>query len=413
VDILHICGYLSPLEHFWELPDSAAFIGKLASFSRLILLDRRGGGLSDRVGYPPTLEDTVDDILAVMRAVGSKHAVLFGTTDGGANCVLFAATHPGRVSGLILYGTCAKWSRSEDYPWALTREQWALWLKTHMENWGEPINIEHYAPSRAQDAQLREWWGKTLRSASSPGAIKAVLEVMQDIDVRDILPAVRTPALILHRKDDKAVRVGAGRHLAGQIPGARYVELGGQDHWWFVGDSQAILREIKGFVQNLGSPVASERMLATILLIELMEGGANGKGMPVPLHVDTLHAFLHQEIARFRGSELGWSQGRYTATFDGPSRAINCAQSIVESLSQRDTQVRAGLHTGECEFMVGELVGATVQIADCVLSTAASNQVLVSSTVWDLVAGSGFQYGEGRQCAIEGISRIWTVFPVK
>jgi DNA-binding SARP family transcriptional activator/pimeloyl-ACP methyl ester carboxylesterase len=412
VDILFICGYLGPLTWLWELSDTAAFFEELASFSRLILFDKRGGGLSDRVGYPPTLEDTLDDILAVMRAAGSKHAVLFGTTEGGANCVLFAATHPERVSGLILYGTCAKWTRSEDYPWAITREQWDLWLRRHLENWGGPFNIEHYGPSRAQDAQLREWWAKTLRTASSPGAIKAVLEVMRDIDVRDILPAIRTPTLILHRKGDRAIRVGGGRHLASQIPGAKYVELEGQDHWFFVGDTQSILREVRNFVQNLSSPVAPERTLATILLVEVMQKDAHGKGPLAPLHLDTTYAFLRQEIARFRGSEVGWSQGRYTATFDGPSRAIHCAKSIVESLSQRDTPVRAGLHTGECEFAAGELVGAAVQIAEGVLKTATWNEVLVSSTARDLVAGSGFRYAEGRQCAIEGISRTWTVFPV-
>jgi DNA-binding SARP family transcriptional activator/pimeloyl-ACP methyl ester carboxylesterase len=413
VDILFICGYLSPLGFIWDLPDCAAFYDELASFSRLIVVDRRGGGLSDRVGYPPTLEDTVDDILAVMRAAGSKHTVLFGTTEGAANCVLFAATYPGRVSGLILYGTGAKWTRSEDYPWALTRELWDVLFKRLVENWGGPINIERYFPSRAHDPQLREWWAKALRTASSPGAIKAVLEVMQDIDVRDILPAIRTPTLVLHRKGDRGVYVGAGRHLAGQIPGAKYVELEGQDHVWWVGDSQAILREIRSFVQNLGSPAVSERMLATILVVEVMEKGANGKGLPALVHFDTLYAFLHQEIARFRGSEISWSQGRYTATFDGPSRAIVCAKSIVQSLSQRDTQVRAGLHTGECEFVAGELVGAAVQIAEGVLRTAASSEVLVSSTLRDLVAGSGFQYAEGRQCVIEGISRTWAVFALK
>jgi DNA-binding SARP family transcriptional activator/pimeloyl-ACP methyl ester carboxylesterase len=412
VDILHICGYLSPLGFLWDLPDSAAFCDELASFARLIVFDKRGSGLSDRTS-PPTLEDTVDDMLAVMRAAGSKHPVLFGCTEGGANCVLFAATYPGRVSGLILYGTQAKWVRSDDYPWALTREQWAAWLKKHMENWGEPLDIEYYAPSRAQDAQLREWWAQALRTASSPAAIKAAIEVMQDIDVRDVLPAIRIPTLILHRKDARNIRVGAGRHLARQIPGAMYVELEGQDHWWFVGDSLSILKAIRDFVQNLSSPVAPERMLATILLVEVIEKDANGKGLPAPIHFDTLYAFLHHEIARYRGSEISWSRGRYTATFDGPSRAINCAKSIVESLNQRDTPVRAGLHTGECEFAAGELVGTAVQIAKGVLRTAASNEVLVSSTARDLVAGSGFQYAERRQCAIEGISRTWAVFPVK
>jgi class 3 adenylate cyclase len=240
-----------------------------------------------------------------------------------------------------------------------------------------------------------------------------VLEVQQDIDVRDILPAIRTPTLVLHRKDDRAIRVGAARYMAGRIPGARYVELEGQDHFWWVGDRQAILREMKSFVQNLGSPEAPERMLATILLVEVLNQDAMAKGPPAPIHLEPTYAFLRQEVARFRGSEIGWKQGRYTATFDGPSRAIHCAKSIAESLGQRDARVRAGLHTGECEFAAGDLAGAAVQIAEAVLRMAPPNQVLVSSTVRDLVAGSGFQFAERGPCAIEGISGSWAVFSVQ
>jgi pimeloyl-ACP methyl ester carboxylesterase len=410
VDVLFVCGFLSPLVYLWDLAECAAFFDELASFSRLIILDRRGGGLSDRVGYPPTLEDTVGDTLAVMRAAGSKHPVLFGTTEGAANCVLFAATYPERVSGLILYGTCAKWVRSDDYPWAITREQHEVWMKRIMENWGGPINIEQFGPSRAHDAQFCEWWARALRIASSPGALKAVLEVLRDIDVRDILPAIRTPTLILHRRGDRGIRVGAARHLAGQIPGAKYVELEGQDHFWWIGDSHAILREMRSFVQHLSSPAAPERMLATILLVEVREKDAHGEGPPVPIHLEPTYAFLRQEVARFRGSEIGWRQGRYIATFDGPSRAINCARSVVESLSERDAHVRAGLHTGECEFVAGELAGAALRIAEGVLRIASSNEVLVSSTVRDLVAGAGFRFSDRGLCAIEGISGSWAVF---
>ena len=405
IDIIWVSGFTTHMEQLWELPSLISFFGELASFSRMILFDRRGLGLSERVGYPPTMEDTLDDILAVMRAAGSKHAVLFGYLEGGPNSLLFTATYPERVSGLILYGTCAKWTRSEDYPWALTREQYDRWLQYISDNWGNALNLETYAPNYVDDPQLRNWWAKTMRLASSPGGIKAVLEVMRDIDVRDILPAIRTPTLILQRRDDKAIRVGAGRHLAGQIPGAKYIELEGQDHWFFLGDSQSILREIETFVQNLGSPAVPDFLLATILLIELLEGG-NGDRM----QIDAAHAFLHQEVARFQGSKVSWRNNCYTATFDGPSRAIHCAKAILQAASQREIILRAGLHTGECEFIAGELVGTAVQIVEGVLGSAGPNEIRVSNTVKDLVVGSGFQFTERDRLEFEGVSGVWGVY---
>lgn len=407
VDIVWVSGFTTHMEQLWELPSLTGFFDELASFSRVILFDRRGLGLSERVGYPPTMEDTLDDLLAVMRAVGSKHAVLFGYLEGGPNSLLFTATYPERVSGLILYGTCAKWIRSEDYPWALTREQYDRWLQYISDNWGEALNLETYAPNYIHDPQLRNWWAKTMRLASSPGGVKAVLEVMRDIDVRDILPSIRTPTLILQRRDDKAIRVGAGRHLAGQIPGAKYVELEGQDHWFFLGDSQSILREIKTFVQNLGSPAVPGFMLATILLIELIEGG-NGDRM----RLEATYALLRQEVSRFQGSEVSWKDGCYTATFDGPSRAIHCAKAILHAANQREIKLCAGLHTGECEFIAGELVGTAVQIVQGVLKSAGPDEIRVSSTVKDLVVGSGFQFTERDQLVFDGVSGSWGIYSI-
>jgi DNA-binding SARP family transcriptional activator/pimeloyl-ACP methyl ester carboxylesterase len=410
VDILVVSGFITHMEKLWRWPSLAAFFEELASFSRVILFDRRGVGLSERVGYPPNLEDTTDDMLAVMRAAGSKHAVLFGFLEGGPNSMVFTATYPERVSGLILYGTCAKWTKSEDYPWALTREQYDLWVQQISENWGAALNIEEYAPSRAHDAQLQNWWADMMRSASSPGGIKAVVEVMREIDVRDILPAIRTPTLVLHRKGDRAVRIQAGRFLSGQIPGVKYVELEGQDHWFFIGDSQSILSEMKTFVQNLGSPVIPERMLATILLVELLDSMSEDASHK-PL--EATHLFLRQEVGRFRGSEVSGSQGCYTATFDGPSKAIQCAKAILDNADQRGINMRAGLHTGECEFVAGELVGTAVQIAEGVVKTAAAGEILASSTVKDLVVGSGLQFAQRDQRAIKGVSGQWGIFLVQ
>jgi len=269
------------------------------------------------------MEDTLDDIQAVMRATGSKRPVLVGYLEGGPNSMLFAATYPERVAGLIFYGTCAKWTRSEDYPWMITQEQYDRWLQNLCENWGEASNLDAYAPSRAHEPELQEWWAKFMRLASSPGGIKAVLEVMRDIDVRHILPTIRTPTLILQRRENRVIRVGAARHLAGQIPDARYIELEGQDIFPFLGDSQSILREIKTFVQNIGSPEVPERLLATIMLIEFLDvASSKCVTQATAVRIDSTHAFLRQEVTRFRGSEVSCKGGCFIVTFDGPTRAI-------------------------------------------------------------------------------------------
>jgi DNA-binding SARP family transcriptional activator/pimeloyl-ACP methyl ester carboxylesterase len=414
VDILWVLGYVTHMEHMWELPALANFFQEQASYSRVILFDRRGVGLSERIGYPPTLEDTLDDTLAVMRATGAKHPVLIGYLEGGPNCMLFAATYPERLSGLVLYGTRAKWTRSDDYPWMITREQYDSWLNYVCENWGEPHHLNHYAPSRAHDPELQEWWAKFVRLASSPMGIKAVLEVMRDIDVRHILPAISTPTLIIARKDDKVTRAGAARHLASQIPGARYVELEGQDHWPFMGDSQSILREIKKFVQNIGSPQVPERMLATIMLIELLDTGSSEALSPtIKGPSEPIHALVRREVRRYRGCEVSWRKHVFTATFDGPSRAIHCTKTILEAARQQEVPLRVGLHTGECEFMAGELSGSAVQIAERVLKNAGANEALASSTVKDLVLGAGFRFSERAKCAIEGIFGEWRMFSLE
>jgi DNA-binding SARP family transcriptional activator/pimeloyl-ACP methyl ester carboxylesterase len=414
IDIIFIGGFVSHLDLMWEEPSLVAFFHNLASFSRLILFDKRGVGLSDRVGYPPTLEDTMDDILAVMRGAESEHAVLFGWLEGGPTSLLLTATYPERVSGLILYGTYAKGYRASDYPWMMRWDQYDIWLERITKNWGEPLNLERYTPSRADDPQLREWWARLLRMASSPGGMKAILEVMRDIDVRDILPAISTPTLVLHRKDDMAIRVGAGRHLASQIPGARYVELEGNDHWPFIGDTQSILIEIQNFIQNLAAPLPPERMLMTILIIHMLEQN----GIATKVHAQKIQpiandALIQSEIARFRGSEISREKGRIIVSFDGPSRAIHCARSLIKSAKELSFPLRAGLHTGECELISGELKGVAIQIAEAILEADSTNEILVSSTVRDLVAGSGYHFDKRGKCTIEGISGEWAIYSLE
>lgn len=386
VDLIFVGGFVSDLEQTWEEPGLARFFQRLGSFSRLILFDKRGMGLSDRAGYAPTLENTMDDIRAVMDAVGSKRAVLMGVSEGGTSCALFAATYPERVAGLILYGTMAKGTKSADYPWVLSREQYDQWLDLLTTNWGQALNIEIYAPSRVQDERFRRWWAKSLRIASSPGEIRGVLQVMRGIDVRVALPAIRARTLVIHRTGDRAIRVGNGRYIASQIPGAQMVELPGHDHWWWVGDSESILTAIETFLQELDEPAISDRVLAAILALEWTPADAHGNLQP------QFRSLLETYIASARGREIKTGDHRSILLFDGPSRAIQCALRICQAAAETGTRVRGGLHTGEVSVPVPD--GIALQVAMGILEQAEPGQVLASSTIKDLVIGSGFQFAD-------------------
>jgi DNA-binding SARP family transcriptional activator len=253
IDILMLPGFVSHVERGWEEPHGRAFLSALAGMGRLILLDRRGVGLSDRVGANPSVEATAQDIGTVLDAAGSRRVVLFGWSEGGPACIKFAADHRDRVAGLVLFGSLAKGSAAPDYPHALEARQYDVWLKQLVGSWGGPAGIETFAPSLAGDAQARAWWAGLLRAASSPGAIKGVLEALRDTDVRHLLKRISAPTLVLHRRGDRAVRIGAGKHLASQIAQARFVELDGADHWAFAGDQQAVLASIRQFVGSLAA----------------------------------------------------------------------------------------------------------------------------------------------------------------
>ena len=253
IDVLMLAGFVSHVERVWEDARCRAFLSSLAEMGRLVLLDRRGVGLSDRVGFSPSVEATAQDIRTVLDAAGSRRVVLFGASEGGPACITFAADHPDRVAGLILFASLAKGSSAPDYPHALHADQYAAWLQQLVSAWGGPAGIETFAPSLAGDARARAWWAGLLRAASSPGAIKGVLEALRDTDVRHLLGRVAVPTLVLHRRGDRAVRIGAGRHLANHIPQARFIELDGADHWAFAGDQQAMLDSIRKFIGDLAA----------------------------------------------------------------------------------------------------------------------------------------------------------------
>ena len=407
VDLVFLGGFVSHLEQFWDEPGVASFFRHLAASARLILLDKRGVGLSDRVGYPPTLEQTIEDLLAVMGAAGSRQAVLMGVSEGGPACILMAALHPERVSALILYGTAPKFTRSSDYPWALTPAQWNVWLEQLVKGWGGPVAIEHFAPSRAGDAGLRQRWALLLRSASSPGGIKAVLEVEREIDVRPALPAIHVPTLILHRTGDRMMRVEGGRYLARQIPGAEYVELPGDDHWWFVGETAPILGKMDAFLKALGRPVQLAQVLVTILATEC---DSAEPGALTRVQLDRYQALVRREVGRFGGHWMAGGGQDLLATFDGPSRAIRCAAAMRESASALGIAGRAGLHAGECQVTEGKLSGLAVQIAVRVMEKAAAGEILMSDAVKGLVVGAGFPIAEQGELGAEGTAGALRLF---
>ena len=407
VDLLVIHGWISHLEQIWESPGIAQALNRLAGFSRLILFDKRGVGLSDRVGYPPTLEHTMDDVRSVMDAVGSKHAVLFGYSEGGPTSLMFCATYPERVSGLILYGTMAKGTRAPDYPWAMPEKSYDKWLKILLSFYGKPVPYIYFAPSYAEDSELWEWFARLMRLGSSPGEIQGVFEVLRDIDVRKVLPVIRVPTLVLHRKEEQVFRVGSGRYLAEHIPGARYVELPGQDHWWWLGDSDAVINEIQSFIANLKPPTTVDRTLVTVLCLGILQEKGISSGLP-----SWLEDAIQREVRRFNGRQVKGSKNIYLAAFDGPSRAIQCSVALSQIPSQLRIPMRVALHTGECLFADGELRGSTVEIAMAVMDVAKEGEVLVSRTVKDLVVGAGFSFESRGTYLFAEMLGTWEIFKV-
>jgi pimeloyl-ACP methyl ester carboxylesterase/DNA-binding winged helix-turn-helix (wHTH) protein len=396
IDLVFVMGWVSHLEYFWAEPSFAKFLRRLASFSRLILFDKRGTGLSDRVPLNalPTLEQRMEDVHAVMDAVGCQRAAICGVSEGGPMSALFAATYPERTLALTMIGTYARRLRDVDYPWGPTFEQREAYLEEIERSWGGPVGIEERAPSMAKDPAFRKWWATYLRMGASPGAARALTKMNAEIDVRNVLPSVRVPSLILHRAGDRCLLAEEGRYVASLIPRARYVELPGDDHLPFAGDQDAILEEIEGFLASVSHEDEPERVLATVLFLQASDMSK------IRLQVD-------RELQWYRGQPLAGCEGPL-ASFDGPARAIKCAAAIVDFAKRIGVAAQAGLHTGECDRMAdGSLGGFAVEIADRVVGFADANDVVVSSPVKDLVAGSGIVFQQ-----IDGYVEDWRLFRV-
>ena len=382
----------------------AQFLHRLASFCRLIILDRRGTGLSDPVAQLPTLEERMDDIRAVMDAAGLERATLFGISEGGPMCELFAATYPERTDCLVLYGTYARNRWAPDYPWGRTEARNQYILKTMEGGWGQGVSAERFAPSLSHDEEFVRSWGQFERLALSPGRIRLLLQMISDCDVRHVLSTIRVPTLVLHRAEDRTPVEGA-RYLAEHIAGAKYVELPGRDHFPWVGDVDTLLGEVEEFLTGERHEPDVDRVLATVLFIHIVD--ANGQTATLD---DRYQNLVRRELRRFRGQEINATHESCFATFDGPARGIRCACAIRDSAASLGLTIRAGLHTGECEMVDDQVSGMAVDIGEWVAGEAQPSEVLVSSTVKDLVAGSGLQFTDRGVHELVGIPDQWRLF---
>jgi pimeloyl-ACP methyl ester carboxylesterase/DNA-binding winged helix-turn-helix (wHTH) protein len=404
IDLVFVMGWVSHLEYFWKEPSFARFLLRLASFARLILFDKRGTGLSDRVAALPTLEERMDDVRAVMEAVGSDRAALLGISEGGPMCSLFAATYPEKTAALVMIGTYARRIWSPEYPWAPTVEARRHFFDEIRDQWGGPVGLDVRAPSAAADPSFRAWWSAYLRMGASPGAALRLTQMNAEIDVCSVLPTVRVPSLVLHRTHDRCLLVEEGRYVAGLIPDARFVELPGDDHLPFVGDQDAILDRIEEFLTGPGSRREFDRVLATVMCASVSAAPDGPDDATGAERLDRFLAHARKELEWFRGRAFDVQPSEFRSTFDGPARAIRCACGICAAAPRFGVVARIGLHTGECDVSRDTVAGAAVDTCERVAGRAAIGEVLVSRTVKDLVAGSGLLFEDRGVVSLEGVS---------
>jgi len=411
-DLLFVPGFISHVEMQMEMPLNAAFFAKLAAFCRLIRFDKRGTGLSDRLAAIPTLEERMDDVRAVMDAAGSTRAAIFALSEGGPMSILFAVTYPQRTSALILYGSSAREAWAPDNPWGMTNEQVAAVMKSREQSWGQGNSVDRFSPSLTGDQTLRKLVGRLERASATPGAANTLLLISHGTDVRHVLPTVRVPTLVMHRTGDLPINVENGRYLARHIAGAKYVEFPGIDHNPWVGDTNSIAGEIETFLtgSRRDSDADLDRVLATMLFTDIV--GATAR--LVELGDRAWMALLNQhdlvvraQLQRHLGREINATGDGFVAAFDGPARAVRCGQAIARAVRQLGIHIRAGVHTGECEVMGQSLGGVAVHIGARIMALAATDEVLVSDQVKDLVAGSGLTFEDRGSHVLKGIPGEW------
>jgi pimeloyl-ACP methyl ester carboxylesterase len=415
LDLVFVPGFVSHVELFWDEPSVVHFLRRLTSFARVVLYDKRGQGLSDRVGRPPTLEDSMDDLAAVMEAAGCERPAIFGISEGGPMSILFAASHPERVSSLVLFGTFARMLDAPDFPHGVPAAALDRWGEMIRRDWGGPVGLNIWAPSRVGDREFERWWGRLLRQGTSPSGAITLIDLYREIDIRSVLPAVDVPTLVLHRSDERMIPVAQGRYLGENIPGARYVELPGQDHLPFSGDTDALLDEIEEFLVGSRRGTEPERALATILFTDIV--GSTEKAAVLGDRswrqlLERHDAAVRHQLGLYRGREVKTMGDGFLATFDGPARAIRCAAAVQEEVASLGVEVRAGIHTGEVELIGDDVGGMAVNIGARIGALAGPGEVLVSSTVRELVVGSGLEFVERGVQTLKGAPGEWRLFAV-
>jgi pimeloyl-ACP methyl ester carboxylesterase len=422
-DLVFVPGYATHLELAWKLPGFAEALQHFASFSRLIKFDKRGTGMSDPVAGAPTLETRMDDVRAVMDAVGSRRAALFGLSEGASLSVLFAATYPERTAALVLRSPIARALWAPDYPWGRTDEEYEREIERELRIFGpREVALESVRSLGQWDVDEAEAFVDYLRHSASPGMLEALLRMNKEIDIRPVLPAVRVPTLVMHGADDDVVPPAAARHVAERIPGSRYVELPGVGHLAVSGQAaDRINDETQRFLVDLWESGGweesePERVLATVLFTDIVDSTAMALELGDRSWRELLerhHALVRRELARFRGHEVDNAGDGFLSTFDGPARAIRCACAVVDAVRELGIEVRAGLHTGECEVADGKVAGIAVHTGARVASSARGGEVVVSSTVRDLVAGSGIEFDDRGEQELKGIPGTWQLFSVR
>jgi class 3 adenylate cyclase len=416
IDIVYVQGAETHLEVNWELPAFRAFCLRLGEFSRLIRFDKRGMGMSDRVPGATTLETRMDDIRAVMDAVGSERAAIIGESEGGPLSMLFAAAHPERTIALVLQGAEVRERKDEGWPWGEeTTEEFEARVARLPGVWGTGTRFERRIPSVGDATWAREWASRLQMNAGTPGAMEAFIRMAFDIDVRDIAPAVNVPTLIIHSDEDTIVHVENGRLLARVIPGARYLELHSRDHlpWFEIADQ--VVGEIREFLTGQREPMVPDRVLATVLFTDIVGSTATAAELGDQRWrqmLESHHAIVRRALASHRGVEIDTSGDGFFATFDGPARAIRCAQAIQRDVVSLGIKVRAGVHTGEIERIGDGVAGIAVHIGARVAAAAGPGEVWVSGTVRDLVAGSGLEFEDRGTRELKGVPGEWRLYSV-
>lgn len=415
IDLVYVPGWVSHIEYGWEYSGYAKFLRRLASFTRLIVFDKRGTGLSEREVGNPSLEERMDDIRTVLDAVGSKKAAVLGVSESGSLACLFAANNPDRTSALVLHGCFAKRLRSEDYPWGYDEEQFQDWLEALGNEWGGRMVLTNLAPSAGVDSQLHDWYSKFLRYSTTRRAALKLTRLNAKIDVRHVLPAIHVPTLVTRRRGDRVASAGDAEYLAEHISGAKLVELPGEDHVPFVGDIDALVNEIKAFLTGVKQPSTPTRVLLALVYMDSTDrkqrSGTKSHAR-CQQRLEAYHEIVREQAVRHQVRHVKQTRDGDLLAFDGPERAVRCAASIGRQLGDRGLGVRAGIHVGECEVHGDELDGPAVHLAARIKEYARGGQIIASRTVKDLTVRADVNFERIGPISLDGTSDDWELYSV-